>query len=257
MPFKVSSPAVSVIAGVTSAGLLIGAFALGTGHEGSTSAAAGTAVRATVTAAAGAARITVTGTGSVTGTPNQLMLSMGVQTSGMTVSAALHNANQSVRSVTQALTRSGVRASDIQTSGLSIQPNYANDSQVPTGYGVSESVQVTLRDLARAGTQITDAVRAGGNATVVDGVSLNLTDTSTLLASARAKAIADAKTRAGQYARALGQTLGPVVSVSESQAPQPYPVYAGAEAVPRAAPVPIHPGSQQVSVTVTAVFALG
>lgn len=259
MPFKLSSTGWSLAAGATSAALLIGAFALGAGQGNVPSAVAGTVVPRGSTPApgAGAARITVTGTGAVSGTPNQLQLSMGVQTSGSTVSAALQSANQAVRSVTQALGRSGVRASDIQTSGLSIQPNYGNSSPAPVSYGVSESINVTLRHLPSAGTQINDAVRAGGNATVVDGVSLDVTDTSTLLASARAKAVADAKTKAGQYARALGMALGPVVSVSESQPPQPFPVFGPAYATgARSVPVPVHPGSRQLSVTVTAVFSL-
>jgi len=237
----------ALAAGVAAAGLLIGAFAAG-GAQGDAATLPGRAVSAQ--AAAPGARITVTGSGTVSGTPDQLMLYLGVQTNGSSVSAALQRANRAVGAVTGALTRSGVRGSDIQTSGLSIQPDYTSDSTVPAGYGVSESIDVTLRTLAVAGTQISAAARAGGNATRVDGVSLNLNDTSSLLAGARAKA--------AQYARALGMSLGPVVSVSEPHpAPVP-PVFAAPSAGAAApSPVPVSPGRQQVTVTVTAVFALG
>jgi len=241
--------------------MLTGAFAAGAGL-GSASAAASPAVGQAVlagqaVATGGGARITVTGTGNVTGTPDQLLLSMGVQTSGGSVATALARANHAVRAVTAGLTRTGVRASDIQTSGLSIQPDYGS-SPVPDGYGVSESIQVTLRDLATAGTQISDAVRAGGNATVVDGVSLNLSGNGSLLAAARARAVADARAKAAQYARALGQPLGPLVTMSEQSPVQPLPVFAApsARASAGSSPVPVSPGTQQVSVTVTAVFAL-
>ncbi|HEV3288487.1 MAG TPA: SIMPL domain-containing protein [Streptosporangiaceae bacterium] len=248
--------------GVATAVLLTGAFAAGAGLDGSSPAApapAGSQVTLTGQAVTGGsgARITVTGTGNVTGTPDQLMLSMGVQTNGASVATALARANHAVRAVTAALTRTGVRPSDIQTSGLSIQPNYGT-SPVPDGYGVSESIQVTLRNLGIAGSQISDAVRAGGNATVVDGVSLNLNDNGSLLAAARARAVADARTKAAQYARALGQPLGPLVTMSELSPVGPLPVFAGSGARPSASgsPVPVSPGSQQVSVTVTAVFAV-
>ena len=263
MALSLTSSQRAAVIGVATAILLTGAFAAGAGLDGSTPAAAaapagGQAVLTgqAVTGVSGA-RITVTGTGNVTGTPDQLMLSMGVQTSGGSVSAALARANRAVRAVTAALTRTGVRASDIQTSNLSIQPTYGS-SPVPDGYGVSESIQVTLRDLAIAGTQISDAVRAGGNATVVDGVSLNLNDNGSLLAAARARAVADARTKATQYARALGQPLGPLVTMSEQGPVQPLPVFAasGARPSPNPSPVPVSPGTQQVSVTVTAVFAL-
>jgi uncharacterized protein YggE len=253
MAVQLSSASRGVAAGVLSAGLLIGAFTIGAAQTSASPVASG----AKLAQAAGGARITVTGTGKVSGVPNQLVLSMGVQTSGASVAGALRQANQAVRSITAVLSRTGVTASDIQTSGLSIQPNYSS-SGAPKGYGVSEQLSVTLNSLSSAGNQISAAARAGGNATVIDGVSLNLSDTGTLLASARAKAVADAKAKASAYARALGRPLGPVVSMTESTPPQPYyyqPVPAAAAA--GSSPVPVHPGTQQLSVTITAVFTLG
>lgn len=262
MAVQLSSTPRAVAVGVASAGLLIAAFALGAGQgsattDGATSNAALTA--AATAPAPGATRITVTGTGKVYGVPNQLALSMGVQTNGTSVAAALRQANSAVRSITAVLRRSGVAASDIQTSGLSIYPNYSGNSGVPDGYQVSEQLTITLRRLSAAGSQISAAARAGGNATVINGVSLNLSDTSALLASARARAVADAKAKATAYARALGRPLGPVVSMSETPAAQPYPVspFAAPTASRAAASVPVHPGNQQLSVTVTVIFALG
>jgi hypothetical protein len=250
--------------GGVAAAALIGAFALGSSQSsaapspspspsgGGTQAAPRTAVLA---ATSGATRITVTGTGNVTGTPNQLVLDMGVQVNGSSVGSALGNANDAVNRVTAALRADGVAAKDIQSSGLSIWPNYPNNSQVPNGYSVSESLTATLNSLARAGSQINDAVHAGGNATTVGGVSLNLTDTSALLAQARARAVADATVKAGQYAKALGEPLGPVISITDQASTQPYPVYAGAASSAQSKAVPISPGTQQLSVSITVVFA--
>jgi uncharacterized protein len=253
----------AVAAGVAAAGLLIAAFALGAGQSSAAPASASDpAGNAALTAAvptAGSARITVTGTGNVSGAPNQLSLSMGVQTSAGSVATALRQANAAARSVTAVLRRSGVATSDIQTSGLSIYPNYSNSSGVPSGYQVSEQLTITLRRLPVAGSQISAAARAGGNATTIDGVSLNLSDTSTLLASAREKAVADAKAKAAAYAHALGRPLGPVISMSEAPPAQPFqplPLAATPSASHAASSVPVHPGTQQLSVTVTVVFAL-
>ena len=163
------------------------------------------------------------------------------------------------RSVAAVLRRSGVATSDLQTSGLSIYPSYSNSSGVPSGYQVSEQLTIILRRLSVAGSQISAAARAGGNATTVDGVSLNLSDTSTLLASAREKAVADAKAKAAAYAHALGHPLGAVVTMSETPPAQPFQPLpeAAVPATGRASSVPVHPGTQQLSVTVTVVFALG
>ena len=177
MPLRLTVTQRALAAGAAAAGLLIGAFAAGSAR-GDAATLPGRIV--TAQPAAPGARITVTGTGTVSGTPDQLLLYMGVQTSGSSVGAALQRANRAVGAVIRALARTGVRGSDIQTSGLSIQPDYTGNSPVPAGYEVRESIAVTLRTLAAAGTQISGAVRAGGNAARVDGVSLNLTDTGSL-----------------------------------------------------------------------------
>jgi hypothetical protein len=143
MAGRLTSTQRALLTGVTAAGVLIGAFAVGAAQGGDPAAAATASGRTLAvqpgTAAgadgASAAKITVTGTGAVSGTPDQLLLSMGVQTSDASVSAALQRANDAVRTVTAALARSGVRRSDIQTSGMSIQPQYAGNSALPTGYG--------------------------------------------------------------------------------------------------------------------------
>jgi uncharacterized protein len=264
MAVQFSSTQRAVAVGVISAGLLIGAFTLGAGQGSASPAAAGGTTRsASLTAATapaqGGTRITVTGTGNVSGIPNQLQVSMGVQTNAGSVAAALRQANSAVRSITGVLTRSGVGAADVQTSGLSIYPQYSG-SGAPRGYQVSEQLTITLRSLSTAGSQISAAARAGGNATVIDGVSLNLSDTSTLMAQARSKAVADARAKATAYARALGRPLGAVVSMSESPPAvpfQPVPEFAATPSASGASSVPVHPGTQQLSVTVTVIFSLG
>ena len=249
--------------GIASAALLVGAFTIGASRSSPAAAsqgqgAAGQGHDATLTAAsAQGAKITVTGVGTVTGTPNQLLLSMGVSVNGASVSSALSEGNQAALNVTAALRNGGVAARDIQTSGLSIYPNYQGNSQVPVSYQVSESLTATLNNLAKAGSQIQAAVHAGGNAVTVDDVSLNLTDTGKLLAAARAAAVRDARAKAAQFAAALGEPLGPVVSITPEQ--QASPIYYGASGldVPnaKAASVPISPGKQQVSISITVVYA--
>jgi uncharacterized protein YggE len=258
------TPAYRALAvGGLAAAALIGAFALGSSQGSAatspTASPSGTPAGtrpAVLTSSTAAARITVTGTGNVTGTPNQLVLAMGVQVNGSSVGSALGDAGDAVNRVTAALRADGVAAADIQTSGLSIWPNYPDNSQTPNGYSVSESLTATLNSLAAAGAQIDAAVHAGGNATTVSGISLNLTDTSSLLAQARARAVADATAKASQYAQALGQPLGPVVSITDQAVAQPLPEYAAASPAAAKGSVPISPGTQQLSVSVTVVFAV-
>ncbi len=207
--------------------------------------------------------ITVTGTGNATGTPDELQLDLSVNTQAASVSTALDEANRDMTSVRNALRDHGVAGADLQTSGMSIQPDYDQGGSI-NGYQVSESLTAILRDtgsvgIGGAGAAIGAAAAAGGNATRIDDVSLALTDPSdNLLATARSNAITDAEAKARQYAAATGQSLGPVISITETPASTgiDQPAAATSGAAPSAT-VPISAGSQQISVTVTVTYALG
>ncbi len=203
----------------------------------------------------------MSGVGLVTGAPDVLRLSMGVQTTGSTVNAALNQANGDITKVTAALKKHGVADKDIQTSGLSINPHWdQNSNSHITGYDVSESLTVQLRKLNDAGSAISDAAAAGGNNTRIDSVSFDIEDNTALLNQARDAAFADAKAKAEQYAKLSGRSLGKVSQVSETTdtAPRPIPFAAAPMAASGMAEkaVPVSPGSQQVSVNTSVVWTL-
>lgn len=205
--------------------------------------------------------ITVTGTSEVAGKPDTLRLDLSVQTRGDTVSKALESANAITARVQSSLRKNGVAGKDIQTSNLQVQPEYSyptNGSPVVKGYTVSEGVTAILRNLGKSGSAISAAVSSGGNAVQVNGISLDLEDNGKLLSAARDRAVANAKTKAEQYAKASGRDLGSVVSISEAISDPPPVAYdmRAMASKDSASPVPIQAGSEHVGVTVTVVFAL-
>jgi uncharacterized protein YggE len=204
------------------------------------------------------AGITVTGSGAVRGTPDMLQLAIGVQVQAATVTAALTAADAKASAVQSSLRGHGVDSKDLQTSGLSVQPNYtvSGGRSVLNGYQVSESLTAGLRDLETAGAAISAAAAAGGDSTRIDSISLDLSDTGTLVSAARDRAFAQAKSKAEQYAKAAGVGLGTVLGIQETVATPASPAYA-ARASSDLAAVPIAAGSQQVSVDVTVEFAIG
>jgi uncharacterized protein YggE len=204
--------------------------------------------------------ITVTGTGTVDGTPDTLILQLSVTQTRSNVSDALAAASNTVSSIDLALTGRGVASADLQTSGASVQPNYpynSGNSRVD-GYTAIESLTATLRHLPDAGSDITAAVAAGGDATSVDGVSLDIQNNSSLMSSARSAAFADAQTKAQQYASAAHETLGKAIQVTETvNSSSPVPMGGAAAGASTSNPaVPINAGTSQVSVMVTVVFAV-
>jgi uncharacterized protein YggE len=98
-------------------------------------------------------------------------------------------------------------------------------------------------------------ISTGGDATRISSVSYSIADDSQLVKDARARAFNDAKARADQYAQLSGLRLGRVLSISEASGPAP--LGGGPPASPRAmAAVPLEPGQQTVSFSLTAVWEL-
>jgi uncharacterized protein len=241
-------------------------YAIGTTRSGGApaAAAANTLGTASVIPAAPGPGITVSGKAAVAGTPDTLRLDLSVTAKAVTVSEALAKANVTAAAVQKSLSANGVVKKDLQTSGLNIAPEYSySQAGQPrlTGYQVTQGISAKLRDLVRAGDVIGKAVAAGGNAIQVNGISLDLEATGALVTSARGKAFADAKTKAEQYAKVAGRSLGDVVSITENVASDPpvgvqYDRKAFAASSEASVNVPIQPGSQDVNVTVNVVFAL-
>ncbi|MCU1595569.1 MAG: hypothetical protein JWO12_2961 [Frankiales bacterium] len=242
----------SAVAGTVAVGLIAGAFLLSGGRGASPARA--------VDEPAADSGVVVDGTGKVTGTPDVLRATLGVSLRRDNVGTALQDANSLQEKVRKALKGDGVAAEDLQTSDVSISPSYDNRGK-RNGYSVSETLTVKLRNLKKAGQAITDAVSAGGDAAVLNGVSFALEDNAALLQKARDAAYAEAKAKAERYAELSGRGLGKVLLVAETTSPPVQPVSdgfaSGAAAFDKAAsPVPIDAGTSQVSVSVTVRWAL-
>ena len=260
-PRRVAMTVLAVIA--LSVTYLIGATrAGGTVATASTRAVTTSSTQPVAYPVSGSPGINVGGRAKVAGTPDTLRLDLSVVASATSVSEALASANRSASAVQKSLFDNDVQKKDLQTSGLNIQPEYDySNNAAPRlkGYQVTESIGAKLRDLVRAGDVIGKAIGAGGNAIRVNGISLDLEDTGALVSNARDKAFADAKAKAEQYARAAGRSLGDVISISEdvtTPSPIPMPYGLNATSAKDMASVPIEPGSQDVSVSVTVLFEM-
>jgi uncharacterized protein YggE len=233
-------------------GALIVAVAAMSAHAGPAAAAPTASDPATHT-------ISVSGTGKVTVVPDVARVNLGVTMNQPTVKAARASAAQSMTEIIAAIKALGVADADIQTTGLSLYPQYANGSTTRiAGYTISEQVQVTIRDLDKAG-DVVDAATAKG-ATDVNGISFELADPAKTMNDARAAAITAARASAQAMASAGNVNLGAIVSMTDASVAQPYPVYFGnaAGAAPDAAvKTPVQVGTQDVSVVIQVVFAIG
>lgn len=199
--------------------------------------------------------IVVHGIGRVSQVPDRATLSIGVETRAATAAAALADNNAKAAQLIKVLKDRGVQAKDIQTANLSVYPQYDNQGRRITSYQVTNTVTATVRQLSDAGGLIDAAASVTGDAFRVNGISFSISDNAKALASARAAAVADARTTAEQLAAAAGVRLGALRTLSSSTSSVPTPVVQQLQSARVAdAAVPIEAGSQEVTAEVDLVF---
>jgi uncharacterized protein len=221
--------------------------------------AAAEAQQASITQTIAGTRLDVNATGEVSRVPDVAVISAGVVSRSPTASAALGESAARMQRVLAALKRAGVADRDIQTSNVSLNPEYRypeNQSPQLVGYTASNTVTIRFRDILNSG-KILDAL-VGQGANQINGPSLTIDKPEAALDEARAKAIAIGRARADLYARSLGMRVVKVVAVNESGGfapPPPMPVMM--EARMAAAPsTRIEPGEQKLQVNLAMTFEL-
>jgi hypothetical protein len=204
-----------------------------------------------------ASAISVTGEASISVPPDIAFVDAGVATDAKTAHEASDANNVAMGNVMTALKGANIDARDIQTSRLSLQPQYAPNRSGPSpivGYRASNRVTVRIHDVTKVANVIDTLVGAGAND--IGNVNFEVSQASKLLDDAREKAVADARRKAEIYAKAAGVTLGAPLSISEEGAPQP--MFRGKMAMPMAAaaPTPIAQGEETLSVSVSVTWAI-
>lgn len=182
--------------------------------------------------------ITVQGTGQVTLPPDVARVSFTVQNTASTVAIAQEETTEQTNAALDFLEQAGIEDKDVRTLSYSISPQYSYPNPCPptmsycpsytgepkiTGYIVSQTVEVTVRELAEVG----DLIAGLGDLEVQNlyGPSFGLDDSTAGYDAARDEAIEKAKEQAEVLAEQLGVRLGKIISFGESSGGYPYPAY--------------------------------
>ena len=209
-----------------------------------------------------ATTLTLSSSGEARTTPDQATISLGVMTEGTTAAVAMQRNRERMNSIVAAIRAAGIAEKDIQTSGLSLNPQYAHENnRAPrvTGYQASNQVTLNVNDLARLGPVVDAVVAAGANQ--VNGISFGLQNTDAASDEARRTALRNLQRKAELYSQATGHRIVRLVTLAESggyQPRPPMPMYRSRAVMMEAADAAtsVSPGEVQVRVDVTAVYEL-
>jgi hypothetical protein len=169
-------------------------------------------------AAGGTPTVHVSGAGAVTAVPDLATITLGVTTRHAAANEATRENNRIVEAVFAALREMGISDNEMATRHFSVWEDFSWDriTGEPTmiGYISANTIEITIRDIDKAGEVIGAGVAAG--ATTIHGVHFSLEDSSPLYLQALAIAVKDAAAKANAIAGALGTTIAGIQTVVES-----------------------------------------
>lgn len=207
-------------------------------------------------AAMAAGKITVTGQGMVPASPDMATIMLGVTSQSKTAQTAMADNSAAVAAILAQLKAAGIEDRDVQTSGLSLNPqfdyNQSADGKLPEilGYVASNNVTVRVRALDGLGPVLDRVIQQGAN--TFNGLTFGLASPEPVLDEARKLAVADARRKAELYAAAAGVRLGPVLTIAENGGySEPQPMFRMAADSASGGAVPVASGEIGITATVT------
>ncbi len=171
-------------------------------------------------------QISVTGTADVNAVANVAQFTYSVIETGKTTKEAQDKATEKANKALAYLKSVNIEDKDIKTIGYNINPQYeyrtkacitdpcTPGTQVLTGYEVSQSIEVKIRNTDQAGTVLSGIGSIG--VSNVSGLNLTIDEPETLQREARRKAIEDAEAKAQALAADLNVNLVRVISFQEN-----------------------------------------
>ncbi len=218
--------------------------------------------------------ISVSATSSQMANPDLLVIQLHVQTDAKTAKKAVEDNAAVSADLLANLKALGLTDQDIQTASYDV--NQVTETNVTcdprgyncvynyrvTGYRVTNSLTLQVKDLTKGGDVIDASSGTGVNQTFVDSVGFTLKDETqrALEKSLLKTASAEAKAKAQNMADGSGAALGKLLSLSESYSHYPqssYRDYAMSAEVAAAPKTELSPGQVEVSVTVGASYQIG
>lgn len=202
----------------------------------------------------GSGGIQVAGEGEAEARPDLARFTIGIEARRPTVADARESSAAAQTRVLDAVRAAGVASEDIQTTQLSIQPEYeyTEAGQNLLGYTARNTVEVRVRAIDRASEVVDAGVRAGGDDVRLQGIGFELSDPEPVRAIAREEAMAAARATAEQLARLAGVELGEPIAIEEvvsGDGPIPMMQMRMADAAAETA-TPVEPGATEVRVQV-------
>lgn len=159
--------------------------------------------------------ITTTGDAEIRVVPDEVILTLGVETWDKDLTVAKNQNDARIKKVLGVASEFEIDAKHVQTDHVGIEPRYRDSYEKRDfiGYFVRKSVVITLKDISRFEDLLTKALEAEVN--YVHGIQFRTTELRKHRDEARALAIRAAREKAVDLGKELGQDIGEPHSIHE------------------------------------------
>ena len=165
--------------------------------------------------------VSVSGTAEINVAPDEVILSLGVQTREKDLATAKTQHDSRAKRIIADARDAGIGPKEIQTSNLQMRATFSEKKVLDLqAYEVSQTIVVTLKDLTKYEVLMTKLLQDGVNR--VNYVSFLVADDRKYKDEARSNAIRAAKEKATALASELGQRIGKAWQISEDSAGATY-----------------------------------
>lgn len=156
----------------------------------------------------------VVGISEVKVVPDQAILEVGVEKQNPSASLAKGSADAAARRILATLHQIGIDEKDIQTTYLSLQPQFDYRKGMKISYFVADqTMSITIRDLRKLDTVLDSLIKVGGDQ--INSIQYETSDLRKYRDQARDLAVKAAQEKAEALAHALGQEIGKAYVIEE------------------------------------------
>ena len=167
-------------------------------------------------------QINVNGEGKIKVIPDQVFVSLSVETKGNKAADVKNENDAAVEKVLQAIKKNKIPKEDVVTRRVTLNPQYDYDKK-KYNYVATQTVEILIKDLNLYGQMMEDVVEAGSNR--INNVDFRSSKLADYESQARKEAIRDARHKAEDYVSVLGQKAGKAINIADNTQVYVPPMY--------------------------------
>jgi uncharacterized protein len=169
--------------------------------------------------------ISVTGEGKIKVVPDQVQISVSVETKGIKAADVKSENDSKIDGILKFIKKMGVDPKDIQTQRVSLNDQYDYQKK-KHNYVATQTVEILLKDILKYDALMEGIVDTGINN--INGIEFKSSKIETYKTESRKLAVKEAKQKAEDLVSVLGQKVGRAFTITDNtQAYYPQPQYSG------------------------------